>query len=260
MKLSDVNPYSFRNLRRTLGLDNPEYHDMVARSRSNDSELCQEMVTAYGLSEEQVRHAAARYRLGRSRSGKTIYWMIDHEGFVVDGLIGSDASQPDCWVNSLLRRRYPALADYLRPDHCLFGQHLLMSDVRWKKEDGRGSRNATLCPPTSPLSPQPSNISVVERMKSAVVLSELYPESLWMATGYAANLRVELLKPLQGRRVVLFPPTDSTEDCYYAWMEVADQARRCYGLDISVSAVLEEQCSPEQKSRHIDLVDYLFEQ
>ena len=58
-----------------------------------DSDLCQEVVCKGWLSEEQIRHAAARYRLGKSKSGKTIYWMIDEMNRVRDGHLG------DTWVS-----------------------------------------------------------------------------------------------------------------------------------------------------------------
>ena len=35
--------------------------------------------------------------------------------------------------------------------------------------------------------------------------------------------------------------------------------RRLYGLNISVSPLLEQRATSEQKQRKIDLVDYLFE-
>lgn len=58
-----------------------------------DSDLCHEVVANGWLSEEQMRHAAERYRLGKSKSGKTIYWMIDEMNQARDGHLG------DAWVS-----------------------------------------------------------------------------------------------------------------------------------------------------------------
>ena len=260
MKFEDVFRHTFKALRQQIAPEVKRHVDfilpsiaMVETCRADDFDFFRPAIDAGRLTADNMHHAANRYHLGKTNSGRPIFWMIDETGTPLDAHIGTSG-----WLSTLLKKREPLLQGW-QVEHCLFGQHLLMSDVRWKKEDGRGSRNATLCPPTSPLSPQPSNISVVERMKSAVVLSELYPESLWLATGYPMNLTPEVLKPLDGRRVVLFPPTDESQDTYFAWLEVADQARRLYHLDISVSSILKDHCSPAQKHRCIDLLDFLFD-
>ena len=91
-----------------------------------------------------------------------------------------------------------------------------------------------------------------------MILSELFPEQLWLASCYLLNLTVENLEPLQGHRVTLFPPTDPTMTTYVTWLEVADQAHRQLGLDISVSSILEDHATPAQKETRIDLVDMVF--
>lgn len=99
-------------------------------------------------------------------------------------------------------------------------------------------------------------ISIVESERSAVILSELYPQSLWMAYAYPTNFSERLLEPLVGHRVVLFPNADETMDNYLAFLEIADQARRRYHLDVTVSTLLEDRANPSQKSRHIDLLTF----
>ena len=94
-------------------------------------------------------------------------------------------------------------------------------------------------------------------MRSCVVLSERLPKYLWMATGYLANLNERLFLPLKGHHVVCFPGTDSTGDTYLLWLSTASKARE-YGIDITVSRLLEDRASDEQKERCIDLVDFLF--
>ena len=72
------------------------------------------------------------------------------------------------------------------------------------------------------------------RTEGSVV--ELYPQYVWMATGYAANFSAERLKPLQGRRVVLIPPIDDTLSAYTWWMEEGRVAEKRYHLQsLSVS-------------------------
>ena len=239
MKFEDVFRHTFKALRQQIAPEVKRQVDfilpsiaMVEACRADDFDFFRQAIDAGLLTVDDMHHAANRYHLGKTNSGRPIFWMIDETGTPIDAHIGTSG-----WLSTLLKKREPLLQGW-QVEHCLFGQHLLTSDLR----------------------PQISSVCIVESERSAVVLSELYPESLWMATGYAANLRVELMKPLDGRRVVLFPPTDESQDTYFAWLEVADQARRMYSLDISVSTVLEENATPDQKRRKIDLVDYLFEQ
>ena len=146
----------------------------------------------------------------------------------VDGHIGSG------WVSTMLKQRYPACSRYIRPEHCLFGLHLASDDEQ-------------------------SPIAIVESERSAVILSELLPKQLWMATVYPCNFNLLSLAPLQGRRVILYPRTDPAMEHYLAWLEIADQARRKYQLDITVRNFLEEQATDSQKEREIDLWDYIRE-
>lgn len=230
MKFKDLFPHSFEALSQEYNIQVPSKLSLVDQCRSDDSELCLEMMAEpFALSETQMRHAADRYRLGKSKSGKAIYWMIDELDIVYDGHIGTS------WVSQMLKNRIPEVAPYIVTKHCLFGQHLL-----------------TLCESSVP-------ISIVESERSAVMLSEIYPQSLWMAYAYPANFSERLLEPLQDHHVVLFPNADETMETYLAFLDIADRARRRYHLDVTVSTLLENRTTPSQKSRHIDLLTYWLE-
>ena len=90
-------------------------------------------------------------------------------------------------------------------------------------------------------------------------MSEHFPQYLWLAAGGLFELTADKLFPLRRHRIILFPDTDPDLRAYTRWYEVAGEARRLYGLNISVSPLLEQRATPEQKQRKIDLVDYLFE-
>ena len=197
--------------------------------RSDDSDLCHELTDRYGFTPEEMHRAAERYHLGRSKSGKTIYWMIDELGIVRDGHLATS------WVSQMLKSRCPSFLQDWYPHHCLFGQHQL-SIV-----------NCQL------------SIGIVESERSAVILSEARPELLWLAYAYPLNLTVDLFEPLQGHTITLFPRTDSNQDNYYAALEFADQVHRRYHLDFRVSSLLEDNATPAQKSAEIDLADFLFQ-
>lgn len=111
-KLNEILSPSFKDFHHTS-----DHHPMI--QVAYDSDLCQEVIAKGWLSEAQMRHAAERYRLGRSRSGKCIYWMIDEMMQVRDGHLG------DAWVSQLLKAREPELLRWFLPRHCLFGLHLL---------------------------------------------------------------------------------------------------------------------------------------
>ena len=199
----------------------------IEECRSDDSDLCHELTGRYGFTPEEMHRAAERYHLGRSKSGKTIYWMIDELGICRDGHIG------DSWVSQMLKARCPEVAQYICPRHCLFGLHLIsQADIK--------------------------PLGIVGSERSAVILSEARPELLWLAYAYPLNLTVDLFEPLQGSTVTLFPSTDPHQDNYYASLEFADQVRRLYHLDFRVSSLLEDNATPAQKSAQIDLVDFIF--
>ena len=231
-KLSSVLSPSFKALRQQLGLKEPDRRPMVDSCRADDSDFCLEAVAKGFLTRQQMLHAAECYRLGKSRSGKCIFWLIDAKGHCLEGHIGNG------WVSEMLKHRYPDLAQYVRTRHCLFGLHLLSANCQ------QSSVNYQL------------TIAIVDSEPSAVILSELYPQMLWMA--HASFMMLDLLEPLRGHKVTFFPRTDATMENYLDYCELADQARRTYQIDATVSNILEDHASPEQKFHKIDLVDFLF--
>lgn len=246
MTWDEAFPYTFKNLRKKYNIPEPSELAMVEQCRADDSELCLEMTSApFSLTEAQMHHAASRYLLGKSRSGKTIYWMIDERGNCLDGHVGSDSHAADTWVSQMLKHRYPEIAQYIIvSSHCLFGLHLLdechPEPVEGSLHLGRDDRS----------------VAIVESERSAVILSELYPQNLWLATVHPANLNEHVLKPLQGHPIIMFPPTDDTKSTFLFWYEVANRARKKYHLDITVSSLLEDHATPAQKEQNIDLLDY----
>lgn len=231
--IDEVFPYTFRAIRERLGLpeagDRSQKTGILQGCRSDDSDLCHDMLSVYGFSQEQMHRAAERFRLGRSKSGKTIYWMIDDLGRWLDGHIG------DSWVSTMLKARYPEAAPFVSIEHCLFGLHQISQYEQMP-------------------------IGIVESERTAVLLSELRPELLWLAYVYGANCTVDQFEPLQGRKITFFPRTDPDKEMELSFLELADQLKRLYRhIDVNVSHFLEDHASPDQKARHIDLIDFLFE-
>ena len=106
-------------------------------------------------------------------------------------------------------------------------------------------------------------VCVVEAEKSAVILSELYPQYIWLAAGGINEVQVNKFTPLQHYRVILCPDTDPEGRAYKVWYNAAQDVMRSFFWPkhnpIRVSPFLELNATEEQKSRKIDLVDYYFE-
>ena len=92
-----------------------------------------------------------------------------------------------------------------------------------------------------------------------MILSELFPQFVWLAYIDDLCFTIDMLKPLKGRKVVLYPRTDNTCSTYLFWHDITDMARKCYHLDVTVSSFLEDHATAQQKEKNIDLIDYLYE-
>ena len=248
MKMNEIAVNSMKQLAEMLETNNERINQLVERMRNDNSDVCRELVSSGLLTPAQMCHAALRYELGKSREGKTVFWMIDERHRVRDGMVG------DTWASVLLRQ-HGYLDKEWCPVHCLFGLHLLVEGGGRRVEGDYSA--ADISPLTLHHTPSTKSIAIVESVRSCIVLSERMPKYLWMATGYLANLNERLFLPLKGCRIVCFPATDPTGDTYLLWLSVAAEARK-YGIDITVSRILEDRATSEQKAAEIDLVEFLF--
>ena len=199
---------------------------MVEACRADDFDFFEPFIAAGKLTVDQMHHACDRYHLGKTKSGQPIFWMIDDMCQPLDAHIGTT------WISSLLKVREPLLASW-QVTHCLFGLHLL------------GVAGGEVC--------------VVEAEETAVVLSELFPESIWMAYATTPHLTPDLFAPLEGQAVTIYPRTDPTMSTYLFFEDLAAQTRRLYNLDLHIDTTLEDHATPDQKERCIDILDFLKE-
>lgn len=262
---------------------------MWSQALSTESQFCKAVVAAGYLTETQMQHASRRYRLGKSIQGGVIFWQIDQEDRIHDGKVmyykmdcHRDKSRHPNWVSSLISKRNHW--EKGQSSHCLFGLHLLYDEqYELSDYDGLGIEAWIKCMktkfsavngsrfrvknnnfPFSILNSQLTKaVAVVEAEKSAVILSEHFPEYLWMATGGLGEVQAEKFRPLRGRKVIFFPDTDPDGTAYRRWYEAAQEVQRQLWWEdsppIYVSPILEERATAEQKERKIDLVDFLFE-
>ena len=174
MKLKEILSPSFNRIRRPAAASRP----LWAERLSAKSSFCRAVVQSGLLTQRQMVHAALSYRLGRSRDDAVIYWQIDHLGVTHDGKLMWYG--PDChrlkhrnatWVSHLLKRHYGVPDDIYQSVHCFFGQHLLRSEKsKVKSEKVRA-------------------VAIVEAEKSAIILSEIYPQYIWLAAGGMGELQ-----------------------------------------------------------------------
>ena len=245
MKMEEFFSHTFKAISKRLDEQRAAGRRLWQQRLGTASEFCRAVVSNGYLTEEQMQRAAQRYRLGASRDGGVIFWQIDEFDQLRDGKIMH--YRPDChrdhdckptWTAYLLRKHGQLPQDW-NTDHCLFGLHLLMENVRWKMDEVK--------------------VAVVEAEKTAVIMSEVKPEYIWLATGGKTELNVAKLRPLEGRRIILFPDTDADGQTYRDWYDVAEAASDVFGHPVTVSSILEQRATPAQKAAKIDLVDLIFQ-
>lgn len=159
--------------------------------------------------------------------GATIFLQIDNEFkirtgklMLFDALTGKRVKKPYThinWMHKVLNYKEYNL------QQCLFGLNLV------------NKFTTTIC--------------VVESEKTAIIMSMIFSEYVWLATGAKHNLKENLLKPIKNYSIILYP--DKTE--YESWNKKALLFSE-NNYNISTSNLL-EKLKLEDGS---DLVDYLF--
>jgi len=228
---------------------------MIDACRADDFDFFRPFIDAGKLTTEQMHNAAERYHLGKTKSGQPIFWMIDDMQTPLDAHIGTDA-----WISTLLKTRKPLLKCW-QVQHCLFGLHLIVNTNLMNltnKNSAISAEQQYSCNSRHSWS-EKTPICVVESEQSAVVLSELFQECIWMAYVNTLHLSPDLFEQLQGRTITLYPRTDPTLSTFLFFEELADVTRRHYNIDITVDSTLEDHATADQKDRCIDILDFILE-
>ena len=179
----------------------------------------------------------ADYRLASTPDQAIIFLQIDQDNQCRTGKIMQynpatghrikDPNKPGRinWLHSILKRRKQLPPDW-QLTQCLFGEHLL------------------------PQHPD-KTVALVESEKTAIICAALMPQYLWLATGGKSQFNNRLTS-LKGRKIIAFPDIDA----YHDWLRrTADFPH----LDLKVSDLLEKHATPEARTAHIDLADWLME-
>lgn len=212
----------------------------IAKKRSNESPFCKALVSNNILTPEQMQHAAERYHLGISHDNGVIFWQIDEQRRLREGKImfylpncHRDHNNDPSTISSRLKKHGSLSSDW-SASYCLFGLHLVTED---------------------------SKVAIVESEKTAIICSELLPDFAWVATGGSSFLTTTALQPLAllKAKIIIFPDTDSDGTMFNKWKTITEKASKALNIPIYISNLLELHATPDQKSRKIDIADFLIE-
>ena len=181
----------------------------------------------------KVDAGVERYFIGGDSMCRTIFPNIDTEGRCVGGAVipylvngHRDKSRGTSNIHAELKRKDKTLPP--QGDQVLFGSHLLR-----------------LYPSAS--------VGVVESQKSAVILSIIHPQIVWVATAGMTNFNARLLAPIYDRNVVAYPDvngvkvwTERAKDLPFKNIRVSDWWRYAQDdkediCDVVIRAVQEEK-------------------
>ena len=188
------------------------------------------------IGKEATDRQFERYKVGTSKKwgGATVFWQIDHEGNVRSGKMmgynpkdGHRIKEPlplVSWVHSELKLTKFNLRQ------CLFGEHLLATSS--------------------------ATVMLVESEKTCLIASHFMPDYLWLATGGKEGcFNEEAIQVLHDRDVILMPDLGATEK----WTKKsAILTPIC--KSVTVSTVLEQMATEEQREAGLDISDFLLMQ
>ena len=122
---------------------------------------------------------------------------------------------PVNWAHRM--RRYGEPSDLIVPQ-CLFGEHLLETHPNPPCE---GGDLAPRCQhPLPHREGWGGSPCLVESEKTALIMSLVCPDKVWLATGGKANFKEQMLAPLIGLEVAVYPDADALHDWYTRAVEM----------------------------------------
>ena len=241
------------SLRERAGGEAKKYcermNTLCHKTRSDRNHLARWLCTLFP--EEQVAATLARYRTGSTRDGRIIYWQIDeheqvHAGKVMaynlDGHRRKEGQGNVSWVHSM--QIDGIRFDEMLMPQCLFGLHLIDTRSVYENEnDNRYPlRNCVILSEAKNLAKHDDDdvndnlqrnigltingdggrgsLCIVESEKTALIMSLLCPDRVWLATGGKQNFKEQMVAPLAGMEVTLFPDADALTDWYTRAMEL----------------------------------------
>lgn len=234
MKKNNANENSF-------SVSNYLSSNLLETFKGTSNEFTRALIECGILTKEQMQHAVEVFHLS-TIDDAVVFWQIDREGNIREGKVmyyqadghRSQTRKPVAF--SWLLKHDKQLPETWKAKHCLFGLHQI------KEDDSRP-------------------VAIVESEKTAIICSELLASDgfVWLATGGSNNLNAQALQPLKGKKIIIFPDTDSDGTIYQDWLRIAQEVAEQFGHPITVSNILELHATEAQKKRKIDIADFLLE-
>ncbi|WP_185739491.1 DUF6371 domain-containing protein [Gramella sp. Hel_I_59] len=180
------------------------------------------------------------YKVGTASNwhNATIFWQIDEEEKIRGGKIISytqtgKRTKYINWVHAIQIKNRKINSFHLR--QCLFGLHLLNHSQKI--------------------------IAIVESEKTACIMSLLFDKYLWLATGSLGGLTENKLKPIIGRKIILYPDlgvkenSNSPFEQWYLKQKMFEKK----GFDIAISDLLERKGTDKHRQKGYDIADYFLD-
>lgn len=191
--------------------------------------------------QSRVTNAVQRYLIGFSSfvtgtmGDALIFWQLNEKKKIIN------AKRIHYRADGHRDKKMPPLVMYPDNPQCLFGLHLLQD-----------------ADPDQP-------VAIVESEKSALIMSMVRPDFLWMACGSLNNFNQSFLEPLRERLIIGFPDVDIKRDkqsqvstSCAMWQNVAKELRR-QGWRIIIDTTLEKSVNTAQRMDKIDVADIALE-
>lgn len=161
------------------------------------------------LDDQAVRRIITTYMVGTSShwNGATVLWHIDKarriragKVMLFDATTGKRVKEPRSlitWIHTIT-----TIPEY-ELNACLFGEHLLTDTTR--------------------------PVAIAESEKTAMIMSEIVPDMIWLSSGGKAGLTDSKCEALRGRDVTLYPDAG----CLDEWKRRADDLRNVARFKVS---------------------------
>ncbi len=163
-----------------------------------ESSLIKFLKETFEQHEDKVDEVIEKFMVGHYPNTKdsTVFWQIDETNRIHAGKImmynpttgkrskGLNDVLPINWIHKIKEIENFTL------EQCLFGLNQLPEILIDKK------------------------IGIVESEKTALILSIIYPEYYWMATGGKQNFKESMLKPIKDYQIVAYPDKGEYEDWF----------------------------------------------
>lgn len=210
----------------------PSFHDQEILDEMFYKNSVRNNLTGYlntKFKSDVVNNAMWKYQITGTNycwDNTTIFWQIDNEDrirgaklMLYDKLTGKRVKEKYNHINWL--HKALKLSDF-NLNQCLFGLQLVKEDID-------------------------KTIAIVESEKTAIIMSIVKPKYVWLATGSKQNFKLDLMKPIKNRNIILFPDKSEFND----WSKRANELNKL-GFKIETSELIEKT----NYAPGFDLADY----